>query len=64
MNEHMLEVKKLNLILTLLYMLILCSWSCFHIPVHATIDAQEKLQHGHRMELKIHLFKTLNYINI
>ncbi len=43
MNERMLEIKALNLILSLLYMLILVSWSRFHI------DAQEKLQHGHRM---------------
>ncbi len=51
MNEGMLEIKALNLILSLLYMLILVSWSRFHIPVHSTIDAQEMLQHGHRMEL-------------
>ncbi len=50
-NERMLEIKALNWILSLLYMLILVSWSRFHIAVHSTIDAQEMLQHGHPIEL-------------
>ncbi len=49
MNERMLEIKVLHLILSLLYMLIVVSWSRFHISFHSMIDAQEKLQHGHRM---------------
>ncbi len=49
MNEGMLGIKTLNWILSLLYMLILVSWSRFHIVVHSAVDAQEKLQHGHRM---------------
>ncbi len=51
MNERMLEIKVLNWILSLLYLLILVSWSRFHIAVHSMIDAQEKLQRGQRMEL-------------
>ncbi len=51
MNERMLEIKALNLILCLLYMLILVSWSRFHIAVHSAVDAQEILQHGHCMYL-------------
>ncbi len=43
MNERMMDIKALNWILSLLYMLILVSWSRFHI------DAQEMLQHDHRM---------------
>ncbi len=58
MNECMVEIKALNWILSLLYMLILISWSHFHIAVHSAVDAQEMLQHGHRMYLKIHLFET------
>ncbi len=42
MNERMLEIKALNL-------LILVSWSRFHIAVRSTIYAQENLQHGQRM---------------
>ncbi len=49
MNEGMLEIKALNWILSLLYTPILVSWSCFHIAVHSAVDAQEKLQHNHRM---------------
>ncbi len=49
MNEGMLEIKALNWIISLLYMLILVSWSRFHIPVHSAVDAQEMLQHGYRM---------------
>ncbi len=49
MNERMLEIKALDLILSLLYMLILVSWRCFHIPVHSAVDAQEMLQRSHRM---------------
>ncbi len=49
MNEGMLEIKAMNWILSLLYLLILVSWSRFHIAVHSAVDAQEKLQHGHRM---------------
>ncbi len=37
--------------LFVVYMLILVSWSHFHIALHSAVDAQEKLQHGHRMEL-------------
>ncbi len=49
MNQRMVEIKTLNWILSLLYMLILVSWSCFHIAVHSAVDVQEMLQHGHRM---------------
>ncbi len=49
MNEGMVEIKALNWILSLLYMLILVSWSRFHIAVHSAVDSREKLQHGHRM---------------
>ncbi len=49
MNEGMVEIKALNWIISLLYMLILVLWSCFHIPVHSAVDAQEKLQLDHRM---------------
>ncbi len=49
MNEGMLEIKALNWILSLLYMLILVSWSRFHIAVHSAVDAQEMLQHGHHI---------------
>ncbi len=49
MNERMLEIKVLNWILSLLYLLILVSWSYFHIAVHSMIDAQENLQRGQRM---------------
>ncbi len=51
MNERMVEIKVLNLIISLLYMLIISLVKLLHIPVHSTIDAQEKLQHGHPMEL-------------
>ncbi len=51
MNERMLEIKVLNLILSLLYMLIISLMKPLHIPVHLTIDAQEMLQHGQPMEL-------------
>ncbi len=33
----------------MLYILILVSWSRFHIAVHSAVDAQEMLQHVHRM---------------
>ncbi len=46
MNEGMLEIKALNWILSLLYMLIS---SRFHIAVLSAVDAQEMLQHGHPM---------------
>ncbi len=49
MNKRMLEIKALDLILSLLYMLILVSWSRFHIAVHSAVDAQEMPQNGHRM---------------
>ncbi len=49
MNQRMVEIKALNWILSLLYMLILVSWSRFHIAVHSAVDVQEMLQHGHRM---------------
>ncbi len=50
MNERMLEIKVLNLILSLLYICSsLVSWSHFHIAVHSAVDAQEMLQHGHHM---------------
>ncbi len=49
MNERKVEIKTLNLILSLLYMLILVSWSRFYIAVHSAVDAQEMLQYGHRM---------------
>ncbi len=48
MSEGMLEIKALNS-LSLLYMFVLVSWSRFHIAVHSAVDAQEKLQHSHRM---------------
>ncbi len=51
MNERMVEIKALNWILSLLYMLILVSWSRFHIAVHSAVDAQEMLQHVHRVQL-------------
>ncbi len=44
MNERMLEIKALNLSLSLLYTLILVSWSRFIF-----LFTQEKLQHDHRM---------------
>ncbi len=47
-NERMVEIKALNWILFRLYMLILVSWSRFHIAVFSA-NAQEMLQHGHRM---------------
>ncbi len=49
MNEGMVEIKALNLSLSLLYMIILVLWSRFHIAVHSAVNAQEMLQHGHRM---------------
>ncbi len=49
MNERMVEIKALIWILSLLYILILVLWSRFHIAVHSVVDAQEMLQHGHRM---------------
>ncbi len=43
MNEGMLGIKRWNWILSLLFMLILVSWSRFHIAVHSAVDAQEML---------------------
>ncbi len=44
MNERMLEIKVLHLSLSLLSMLILFSWSSFHIAVHSAVDTQEMLK--------------------
>ncbi len=38
MNERMLEIKALNLILSLLYMLIFSLVKPLHIPVHSAVD--------------------------
>ncbi len=56
MNEHMVEIKALIWILSLLYMLILASWSHFHIAVHSAVDAPARPPHV--TFNKIHLFKT------
>ncbi len=61
MNEGMVEIKALNLILSLLYMLILVSWICFHIAVHSAVDAQEgkcSARPPYVIFNKIHLFET------
>ncbi len=52
MNECMVEIKALNWILSLLYILILVSWSRFRIALHSAVDAQEMLQHGHHKLLE------------
>ncbi len=50
MNEGMLEIIALNFILSLLYIFSLVK-PAFIFMFTQWIDAQEKLQHDHRMEL-------------
>ncbi len=57
MNERMLEIKALNLILSLLYLLIISLVKPLHIVVHSAVDAQE-IRPPHVTLYKIHLFKT------
>ncbi len=55
MNEHMLEIKALNLILSLLSTLILVSWSRFYITVHS---GEAPARPPHVTLYKIHSFET------